>query len=86
MLKSGLTLYQARGRSHPSLEEWRWISKTVPHQRRDIRRDGPPIAITGVTRCRKNFLVTVISFEAIERGFNVRYWSLNELVERLLKV
>ena len=27
----------------------------------------------------------VISSEAIERGFNVRYWSLSELVERLSK-
>ena len=33
----------------------------------------------------KSFLAMVISSEAIERGFNVRYWSLSELVERLSK-
>jgi len=57
----------------------------VPHQRRDSRRDGQSIAITGATGCGKSFLAMVISSEAIERGFNVKYWSLTELVERLSK-
>ena len=51
--------------------ECRWIAKRVPHQRRDSRRDGQSIAITGATDCGKSFLAMVISSEAIERGFNV---------------
>ena len=77
-----------RGISRQTLEEiveCRWIAKRVPHQRRDSRRDGQSIAITGATGCGKSFLAMVISSEAIERGFNVRYWSLTELVERLSK-
>lgn len=77
-----------RGISRQTLEEiveCRWIAKRVPHQRRDSRRDGQSIAITGATGCGKSFLAMVISSEAIERGFNVRYWSLSELVERLSK-
>lgn len=54
----------------------------MPHQRRDSRRDGQSIAIRGATGCGKSFLAMVISSEAIERGFNVRYWRLSELVER----
>ncbi len=61
--------------------ECRWIAKRVPHQRRDNRRDGQSIANTGAT----SFLTMVINCEAIERGFNVRYWSLSELAERLSK-
>ncbi|WP_417569409.1 ATP-binding protein [Parasutterella excrementihominis] len=33
----------------------------------------------------KSFLTMVINSEAIERVFNVRYWSLCELIERLSK-
>lgn len=57
----------------------------MPHQRRDSRRDVQSIAITGATGCGKSFLAMVISSEAIERGFNVRYRSLIEPVERLSK-
>ena len=77
-----------RGISRQTLEEiieCRWIAKRVPHQRRDSRRNGKSIAITGATGCGKSFLAMVISSEAIERGFNVKYWSLSELVERLSK-
>ena len=69
-----------RGISRQTLEEiieCRWIAKRVPHQRRDSRRNGKSIAITGATGCGKSFLAMVISSEAIERGFNVkfvRYW------------
>ena len=66
--------------------ECRWIAKKVPHQRRDSRRDGQSIAITGATGCGKSFIAMVISSEAIERGFNVRYWSLCELVERFSRL
>lgn len=61
--------------------ECRSIAKRVPHQRRESRRDGQSIAVTGATGCGKSFLAMVISSEAIERGFNVRYWSLGELVK-----
>ncbi|WP_290070463.1 ATP-binding protein [Parasutterella excrementihominis] len=77
-----------RGISRQPLKEiveCRWIAKRVPHQRRDSRRDGQSIAITGAIGCGKSFLAMVISSETIERGFNVRYWSLSELVERLSK-
>lgn len=77
-----------RGIRRQTLEEiveCRWIAKRVPHQRRDSRRDGQSIAITGATGCGKNFLAMVISSEAIEKGFNVRYWSLSEFVERVSK-
>lgn len=63
-----------RGISRQTLEEiveCQWIAKRVPHQRRDSRRDGQSIAITGATDCGKSFLAMVISSEAIERGFNV---------------
>ena len=76
-----------RGISRQTLEEiieCRWIAKRVPHQRRDSR-NGKSNPITGATGCGKSFLTTVISFQAIERGFNVKYWSLSELVERLSK-
>lgn len=33
----------------------------------------------------KSFLAMVISSEAIERGFNVKYWRLSELIEELSK-
>lgn len=75
-----------RGITQPALEEiveCRWIAKREPHQRRDSRRNGKSIAITGATGCGKSFLAMVISSEAIERGFNVKYWSLGELVEKL---
>lgn len=77
-----------RGITRQTLEEiieCRWIAKRVPHQRRDSRRNGQSIAITGATGCGKSFLAMVISSEAIERGFNVKYWSLSELVEKLSK-
>lgn len=77
-----------RGISRQTLEEiveCRWIAKRVPHQRRDSRRDGQSIAITGATGCGKSFLAMVISSEAMERGFKVRDWSLSELVETPLK-
>ena len=75
-------------RQAPEVEiiECRWIAKRVPHQRRDSRRDGQSIAITGATGYGKSFLAMVISSEAIERGYNVRYWSLSELMERLSKL
>ena len=75
-----------RGITQPALEEiveCRWIAKREPHQRRDSRRNGKSIAITGATGCGKSFLAMVISSETIERGFNVKYWSLGELVEKL---
>ena len=79
----------ALGISRQTLEEiveCRWIAKRAPYQRRDSRRDGQSIAITGATGCGKSLLaMVVISSEAIERGFNVRYWGLSELVERLSK-
>ena len=59
-----------RGISRQTLEEiieCRWIAKRVPHQRRDSRRNGKSIAITGATGCGKSFLGMVISSEAIER-------------------
>ena len=83
------TLWDFEANSRQTLEEiveCRWIAKRVPHQRRDSRRDGQSIAITGATGCGKSFLAMVISSEAIERGYNVRYWSLSELMERLSKL
>ena len=78
-----------RGSSRQTPEaivECRWTAKRLPYQRRDSRRDGQSIAITGATGCVKSFLAMVISSEAIERGYNVRYWSLSELMERLSKL
>lgn len=65
--------------------ECRWTAKRLPYQSRDSRRDGQSIAITGATGCGKSFLAMVISSEAMERGFKVRYWSLSELGETPLK-
>lgn len=57
----------------------------MPLQRRESRRNGKSITITGVTDCGKSFFAVAISSEAIEKSFNVKYWSLSELVERLSK-
>lgn len=75
-----------RGISRQTLEETgecRLVVRRVPHQRRDSRSEGQSIPIRGATGCGKSFLVMVISSEAIATGFNVRYWSLSEPVERL---
>ena len=60
-----------RGISRQTLKEiivCRWIAKRVPHQRRDGRRNGKSIAITGATGCGKSFLAMVISPEEIEKA------------------
>lgn len=76
-----------RGITKAALEEiveFRWVARKEPYSRKDTRRGGKSIAITGPTGCGKTYLALLIASEALEKGIKVRYCSLQEVLEPLV--